>query len=84
MNPTRKELHAFQRQEITFKLSNGMSMKAPAMACIVAILNVLTQEQQTRVFNILTRQGVGPVARGAMIDIPDISHLKGVLNGHTF
>ncbi len=81
---TRKELHAFQRQEITFMLANGTKVYVPAMKCIMAILNVLNPEQQSRVLRIVADDANSQIVSGAAINVPDLSHLKGVAHGHTF
>ena len=43
---TRKQLHAFQRNEITLILANGSTLKIPAMNVVAALLNVITPEQR--------------------------------------
>ena len=79
--PTREQLHAFQRQEITFLLTNGTRVQVPAMRCIMAILNVLTSEQQSRVLRIIADDANSRLITGASITIPDI---QGVSHGRTF
>ena len=46
---TRKQLHAFQRNEITLILANGSTLKIPAMNVVAALLNVITPEQRRKV-----------------------------------
>lgn len=78
--PTRKELHAFQRQEITLLLSNGAKVHVPAMKAIMAILNVLTPDQKSRALNIILDDSNSQLVSGASITIPD---LQGVSHGRT-
>ena len=82
--PTREELHAFQRQEITFLLANGTKVYVPAMKCIMAILNVLTTDQQSRVLRIIADAANSRLVSGASITLPDLSHIKGASHGHTY
>ena len=43
---TRKQLHAFQRNQITLILANGSKIVVPAMNVVAALLNVITPDQR--------------------------------------
>ena len=57
---TRKQLHAFQRNQITLILANGSKIVVPAMNVVAALLNVITPDQRRRVLEQCVGQGDAP------------------------
>ncbi len=67
---TRKQLHAFQRNEITLILANGSTLKIPAMNVVAALLNVITPEQRRKVLDQCVGHNDAPLVLGQTIDVP--------------
>ena len=67
---TRKQLHAFQRNEITLILANGSTLKIPAMNVVAALLNVITPEQRRKVLKQCVGHNDAPLVLGQTIDVP--------------
>jgi len=81
---TRKQLHAFQRNQITLILANGSKIVVPAMNVVAALLNVITPDQRRRVLEQCVGQGDAPMVLGQTIDVP-ATLPKGYTDGvHTF
>ena len=51
---TRKQLHAFQRNQITLILANGSKIVVPAMNVVAALLNVITPTLSTNILAQIT------------------------------
>jgi hypothetical protein len=79
INPTRKELGYFQRNEIEINLANGMKVRVPALTVLGAILTVLDPAQRRQVFETCLRQGSSPFMIGPQLTVPNLS--KGLSNG---
>lgn len=80
INPTRKELGYFQRNEIEINLANGARVRVPALNVIGAILHVLDPAQRRQVFEICLRTGNSPFMFGPSLTVPNFT--KGASNGH--
>ena len=69
-NPTRKEVHAFQRGEMELTLGNGMTIRVPLMNVVGAILLVLTPAQRRQVAEICVRTGTSLLMTGPELTLP--------------
>ena len=67
---TRKQLHAFQRNQITLILANGSKVVVPAMNVVAALLNVITPDQRRRVLEQCVGHKDTPLVVGQTIDVP--------------
>jgi len=77
---TRKQLHAFQRNQITLILANGSKVVVPAMNVVAALLNVITPDQRRRVLEQCVGHQDTPLVLGQTIDVP-ASLPKGYTDG---
>jgi len=82
MNPTRKELGYYQRNQLQIMLANGMTVTAPALDVLGALLTVLTPEQKTKLFEVVVRSAGKPIMTGPTLTVPTLP--RGYTNGiHT-
>lgn len=74
INPTRRELGYFQRNEIEINLSNGMKVRVPALTVVGAILTVLDPAQRRQVIEICMRTGSSPFLVGPQLTVPNLTN----------
>lgn len=72
INPTRRELGYFQRNEIDIHLANGARVRVPALTVLGAILTVLDPAQRRQVFEICLRTGNAPLMVGPHLTVPNL------------
>lgn len=74
INPTRKELGYFQRNEIEIHLANGARVRVPALNVLGAILTVLDPAQRRQVFELCMRTGSSPFMVGPQLTVPNLTN----------